>query len=362
MHRSSKVAFAAALCSLAVPGAASAATKSVFAGPPIKKAPAGVPKDGDINSFFPKAVTIHTGDSVSWKIAGFHLINIPKKGSAPSPLAVPDATKPATGVNDAAGAPFWFNGQGTPVLPSVIALGTRSGEAYTGATEFGSGLPLSAKPKPYVVTFPKAGTYTYFCQLHPGMKGKVTVVAKSKSVPSAKSDAARVKTQLDSALTTLKKLDKQKTKAANTVVAGPDSTSGPILFRFSPGTLKTKVNTPVTLTMTPGTTEDHTFTFAKNVKAAGKTAEKELLAPLGAGNPPTFAFSPKWAYPSEAPGTAVSYDGTNHGDGFLNSGVLDGSSATPFPQKFTVSFSKAGTYSYFCAIHPFMVGKITATS
>ena len=137
---------------------------------------------------------------------------------------------------------------------------------------------------------------------------------------------------------------------------------GPVLYRFSPSALTTRVGTPVTLTMTPGTTEDHTFTFAKDVKAAGKVAEKELLAPLGNDNPPTFAFSPKWAYPSEAPGTAVTYDGTNHGDGFLNSGVLDGDPKTQFPQKFTVSFSKPGTYTYFCAIHPFMVGKITATS
>ena len=65
---------------------------------------------------------------------------------------------------------------------------------------------------------------------------------------------------------------------------------------------------------------------------------------------------------ADPPGTTVSYDGTNHGDGFLNSGVLDGDSKTPFPQKFTVSFSKPGTYTFFCAIHPEMVGKITATS
>src|SRR3954454_12551931 len=77
VHRSTKVAFAAALCSLAVPAAASAATKSVVAGPPIKKAPAGVPKDGDINSFFPKSVKIHAGDSIKWTIAGFHVVNFP---------------------------------------------------------------------------------------------------------------------------------------------------------------------------------------------------------------------------------------------------------------------------------------------
>jgi plastocyanin len=361
VHRSTKVAFAAALCSLVVPGVASAATKTVIAGPPLKKAPPGVPKDADINSFFPKSVKIHAGDKVSWTIAGFHVVQFPKKGSPPPNLAVPDTSKPASGFNDAAGAPFWFNGQGPPIVPSIVALGTKSGQSYTGAAAVGSGLPVG-KPKPFVVKFPKAGTYTYYCTIHPGMKATVQVVGKAKPVPSAKADAARVKAQLAKSLATLKKLDKQKPTAANTVTAGPDSTSGPVLYRFTPDALTTKVNTPVTLQMTPGTTEDHTFTFSTNVKADGKTAEKELLAPLGNGNPPTFAFSPKWAYPSEKPGTAVTYDGTNHGNGFLNSGVLDGDSKTPFPQKFTVSFSKPGTYTFFCAIHPFMVGKITATS
>ncbi|HEY6761259.1 MAG TPA: plastocyanin/azurin family copper-binding protein [Baekduia sp.] len=362
MHGPTKVAFAATLCCLVVPGVASAATKSVVAGPPLKKAPAGVPKDGDLNEFFPKAVKIHTGDSVKWTVAGFHVVTFPKKGEAPPTLAVPDPSKPATGFNDAAGQPFWFNGQGIPFVPPVVALGTGSGKTYTGAAAVGSGVPAGEHPKPFVVKFPKAGTYTYFCTIHPGMKGTVTVVGKGKPVPSDQADAARAKTQLDTGLATLKKLDKQKVTQANTVVAGPDSTSGPVLYRYTPSSLTTKVNTPVTLTMTAGTTEDHTFTFSKNVKASGKIAEKELLAPVPGTTPPAFAFSPKWAYPSEAPGSPLVYDGTNHGDGFLNSGVLDGDPKSPFPQKVTVSFSKPGTYTFFCAIHPFMVGKITATS
>lgn len=360
MKRSPLVALTAAVCCLAVPVAASAATTSVLAGPGLKRAPAGVPKDGDLNQFFPKAVKIHVGDKVSWTIAGFHVVQFPKAGGAPPQLAVPDPSRPATGVNDAAGQPFWFNGQGTPIVPQGVALGL-PGKSYDGSAPVGSGLPLG-KPRPFVVKFTKAGSYTYFCTVHPGMKGTVSVVPKSKPAESAKAVKAAFAKQLASGLATLKRLDRQKVAAADTVVAGPDAKGGPVLYRFSPSALTTRVGTPVTLTMTPGTTEDHTFTFAKDVKTAGRTAEKELLAPLGNSTPPVFAFSPKWAYPSEAPGSTVSYDGTNHGDGFLNSGVLDGDSKTPFPQKFTVSFSKPGTYTFFCAIHPFMVGKITATS
>ena len=86
MHFRSKTVFVLAVASLAVaPGVAAAATKDVVAGPPIKKTPAGVPKDGDINQFFPSAVKVHAGDSVKFSIAGFHLINFPKK-SQPADL------------------------------------------------------------------------------------------------------------------------------------------------------------------------------------------------------------------------------------------------------------------------------------
>lgn len=361
MKRSSLVVLLAAVCCLAVSAVASAATTSVIAGPGLKRTPAGVPKDGDLNAFFPKAVKIHAGDKVSFTIAGFHVVQFPKTGAAPPSLAVPDATRPSTD-KDAAGNPFWFDGRlGTPIVPDIVALGTASGKSYDGSAATGSGLPLG-KPKPFVVTFPKAGTYTYFCTIHPGMSGTVKVVAKSKPAESARAVKAAATRQIAAGLAKLKQLDRQKVTAPNTIEAGPDAHSGATLYRFSPSALTTRVNTPVTLTMTAGTTEDHTFTFSRNVKADGKKAEAELLAPLGRGNPPTFAFSPKWAYASEAPGTAVTYDGTNHGDGFLNSGVLDGDARTPFPQKFTVSFSKPGTYTFFCAIHPFMVGKITATS
>lgn len=364
MQRRSKFAVVAALMSLAAPAVASAATKDVIAGPPLEKTPAGVPKDGDLNQFFPSAVKVHAGDSVKFSIAGFHLINFPKKGQPAPPLAAPDAKHLATNVLDAAGAPFWFNGQGTPVIPAIVGLGSGSGKSYTGAQELGSGFPSgNGPPKPFVVKFPKAGDYNYYCVLHPGMKGKVSVVAKSKPVPSAKADAARVAPQLAKGLATLKQLDKQKAPA-DTVVAGPDK-AGAVLLRYTPSALTTKVGTPTTLTMSDKTSEVHTFTFAKDVKAAIKAADATFIGPLPGSDPkgpPTLALGPKWAYPSELPGAAVAYDGNNHGDGFLNSGVLDGDPATPFPQKLSVSFSQPGTYSFFCAIHTNMTGKITVTS
>jgi plastocyanin len=363
-HQCLRIALAAvATCGLALPAAASAATKTVGLGPAPKQAPAGAPKDGDLNQFFPSSVTVHAGDSVKFQPFKFHLVNFPKAGEAPPPLASLDTTHPIADVKDAAGQPYWFNGLGTPVIPAVVSLGTGSGKAYDGTQELGSGFPAGdGPPKPFVVKFPKAGSYTYYCVLHPGMKGTVKVVAKSAPVPSDKADAKRVKAQLAKGYATLKRID-QKKAPANTVVAGPDKKSA-VLFRFTPSKLTTKVNTPITLTMTAGTSEDHTFTFAKNVKAAIKAADKTFIGPLpgtGTTGPPTLAFDPKYALSTEAPDQPIVLNGANHGDGLVNSGVLDGDAKTPFAQKVTLSFSKPGTYSYFCAIHTFMTGKITVT-
>lgn len=362
-HRYLRIALAAvAACGLALPAAASAATKTVALGPPLKKTPAGVPKDADINQFFPSSLAVHAGDSVKFQPFGFHLVNFPKKGEAAPPLATLDPAIPIANAKDAAGQPYWFNGQGTPVIPAIVGTGSGSGKPYDGTQAVGSGFPAGERPKPFVVKFPKAGTYTYYCVLHPGMKGTITVVGKAKKVPSAKADAKRVVGQLARQLGTLKQLDKGKAPA-NTIVAGPDKKSA-VLYRFTPSALATKVNTPVTLTMSSGTTEDHTFTFAKDVKAAAKAADATFIAPLpgtGKAGPPTLAFDPKWALSTEAPGQPIVIDGANHGDGLVNSGVLDGDAKTPFPQKVTVSFSKPGTYTFFCAIHTFMTGKVTVT-
>ncbi|WP_445148419.1 hypothetical protein [Baekduia sp. Peel2402] len=361
-HRSLTAIAALAACALALPGAALAATKTVALGPPVKKAPKGTPKNGDLNQFFPTSVKVHVGDSVKFAPFGFHLVNFPKQGEAPPPLASLDATHPIADAKDAAGQPFWFNGQGTPVIPAIVGIGSGSGKAYDGTQELGSGFPTGEAPKPFVVKFPKAGSYTYYCVLHPGMKGTVAVVAKSKAVPSAKADAARAKAQMDRGIAALKQVDKEKAPA-DTVIAGPDKKSA-VLYRYTPSTLTTKVGTPITLTMSAGTSEDHTFTFAKDVKKAIKAADATFIGPLpgtGTNGPPTLAFGPQWAFATEAPGQPIVLDGSNHGDGVVNSGVLDGDAKSPFPQKVQVSFSKPGTYSYFCAIHTFMTGKITVT-
>ena len=70
-----------------------------------------------------------------------------------------------------------------------------------------------------------------------------------------------------------------------------------------------------------------------------------------------FTFTPETlTVPVNSPVTWVNKDDIPHviasTDGLFKSKALD------TDQQYSFTFSKAGTYSYFCAIHPKMVGKI----
>ena len=70
-----------------------------------------------------------------------------------------------------------------------------------------------------------------------------------------------------------------------------------------------------------------------------------------------FTFSPETlTVPVNSPVTWVNKDDIPHviasTDGLFKSKALD------TDQQYSFTFSKAGTYPYFCAIHPKMVGKI----
>ena len=211
-------------------------------------------------TLFPHGTTIHVGDSIKFNPTGFHSVDIPNKGAKPLGLLAPAGT--TSGVVDAAGAPFWFNGQ--PMLGFTPALGPPGlfGKkvSYTGAKRVESGLPLSQHPKTFTVKFTKAGSYTYYCNVHSGMKGTVKVVSKSHSVPSAKADAKTLKAQVDAALKTAKALTKT-TVAPGNVSIGASGKGGVESYAMYPATQTVPVGTTVNFSMSAKSYEDHTATF-----------------------------------------------------------------------------------------------------
>jgi len=132
---------------------------------------------------------------VSWAINGFHTVSFLAKGQTPPPLIIPAIGNPISRQLDAASASFWFNGQPNQVINPVTASPS-GGKTYKGSGFLNSGLPSpSGPPAPFVVKFTKAGTYTFNCLVHPGMKGVVQVLSKSKKVPTAAQDRATANAQ-----------------------------------------------------------------------------------------------------------------------------------------------------------------------
>jgi len=189
------------------------------------------------------------------------------------------------------------------------------------------------------------------------MKGKVRVVGRNRSIPSAAKDKRAAKRQQQVTLQRVQRLttglgteDLQKT-----IQAGNDRRTGATVFRFFPQAPAYRVGDTVTLQMPPASSEAHTFTFGPT---NGNDAYNDQLANSLLGE----VFDPRGAYPSEPPPAGVpTITPTTHGNGFYNSGILDQDSASPLPASTQVRFGAAGTYHPICLIHPFTTATVTVT-
>jgi plastocyanin len=351
---------AVAAAALAIPASASAATKTVAAGPPLTKPPAGFENvAADATQFFRETTTIHVGDSVRWKMFGFHTIYFPKKGAKNVPLFIPDPSRQYAGEVDPAGQPFWFNGQ-TQVVGNPAAVFPSGGKIEDGSKANNSGAPQDDPSKfHYKLKFPKVGTYTYYCTIHPLMKARIKVLPKRAHIPSAAADKAAVRKQLARAIAELKRNLKRKDAAGNVVEAGRDSRRTSLLG-FYPAKKTVPVGTTVTFRMSTTTNEVHTVTFGSDVVLAkGGFAEKleqGVLAPLpgtGQNGPPVLGLPGAVLFPSDP--TPLAFNGTQHG-GFVSTGLLGPDK--PLPPASSVTFTSPGTYNFICLIHPEMKGQI----
>jgi plastocyanin len=337
---------------MALPAAAAAQTKVVFAGGPAGFANSLQKKyGGGVNGFLINKVTIRSGDSVLWDgkslAGGFHTVDIPAAGGSDVPLIIPEAAT-VSGVNDAAGNPFWFNGQHQLTFNPML-FAASGGHTYSGAARIESGLPLGP-PKSFKVKFTKPGVYHYFCDVHYGMRGTVVVLAKKKHAPSAKQDGKTLKAEENAYVASAKQLDKTS-PAADTVSLGAAGPNGLEVFAMFPATLNVANGTTVTFFMASQTRETHTATF-------GNTAPGGYVYQLGqtAFNSPTGAIDPRGAYPSDVPMPILTQ--SSHGNGFANTGALDRDSATPNPVSGQIKFTQPGVYHYICLIHSFMHGTV----
>lgn len=345
----------ALVAALVLPCAAQAAQKDVSLGPPVSAQKALQKTGSDVNDFFPHEVRIHVGDKVRFVPNGFHTVDLPGRRSRKLPLITP-AVQRISGSVDAAGAPFWFNGQAAVGFNRLL-LTSAFGKSrnYDGSKAVLSGLPLAQRPKPMTVKFNKTGTFRYFCDIHPGMTGIARVVSSQSSVPSAAQDQRTVRRQAASTLATAKTLARTPPPGNNTVDVGEQAKGNVSFFGFNPSALTVPTGTVVTFRMN-ASTEIHTATIGPGNP---ESEPQSYLGQVAAGlNQPVF--DPRPVFPSDPPGALAALTAAFHGNGFWNSGALDKDSTTrTVPPSNAVQFAAPGVYQVYCMIHPFMHGTIT---
>lgn len=320
-------------------------------------APGRLPHHLELSAFFPSALTVHVGDEIRFQINGLHDVAYLPPGMPRPALAIPEPSVPGGAAHDAAGVPFWFDSAPRLQLnPAVVR--PAGGGVLDPAAYANSGLPsLTGLAATYTLRFSHPGTYRLFCLVHRGMSVLVHVVPSRRRISSPARVKATAQAQVRAALRRARRLKRFKA-ARLTVLAGHDA--GPVSWmRFFPQRSRVRVGQTVTFRV-DSMMEAHTFTFGP--AAYTGAIERTLIErqPAGAG-PPAFVFNALGAYPSEPPGTPLTYTGTNHGNGFLNSGLLDTAPHTPNPASVRITFTAPGTYHFECVIHAGMDGTITVS-
>jgi plastocyanin len=259
--------------------------------------------------FLPGDITIDEGDTVTWKAnsAEIHTVTFFPGGTPQDPLAE-------------------FNPGDMSQITQV------GGTTYDGTSYYNSGLlttvptggdagPLPPVPHyaTYSLTFPDAGTFTYYCLVHGKMmRGVVHVQDAGTPYPYTQAEItadahwqARAINRDGAAL----RMQAREMSGQHRVLAGADDGYA-MLMRF---------------------------VAPRVVIHRGQKVHFLNTMSMGAPHTVTFGAEPQGPAVLQASGNAAKYRG-----GDLNSGLM------PPGAKFTVTFLKAGTYHYICALHDFM--------
>lgn len=211
-----------------------------------------------------------------------------------------EIVKGATNLKDKAYSPNPVKVQpGTTVVWKNVDTAIHTVTSGKGTADKSSGKAFDSKTlapkKEFKFTFKTAGTFDYYCMLHPAMVGKVVV---DKNAPAAGGSAPSSSTSKNTTT---------PAKTAGTVVEIVKGATNLKDKSYKPTPVKVKAGTTVTWKNVD--TAIHTVTSGKTTdKDAGKLFDSKTLAPK---------------------------------------------------KEYSFKFDKKGTFDYFCMLHPTMVGKVT---
>lgn len=215
---------------------------------------------------------------------------------------------------------------------SFIQNFPQGGTSYDGKSFFNSGLIGISGGFPggtsYSLTFPVTGNFTYLCFVHNTMFGHVHVRPAGTRYPFTQADYNRQAQQQGRALIkdgqNLLKHARAISSNHNVTVGATDGKA--MVMLFTPGNISIRVGDTVKFINRTPIDDPHTVTF---------------------GPPPTV-FPPVTPY-----GTPSNFTGQP-----LNSGLLGTHTNWISPtvgNVYTVTFKLAGTYQFYCDIHPGML-------
>ncbi|MEY2472390.1 MAG: hypothetical protein QOK28_1719 [Actinomycetota bacterium] len=302
--------------------------------PSTAKVQAGVndPKDRNIAvlAFLPASITVKTGAAVEWTAPGSepHTVTFLPAGKTPPP----------------------------PSDPAAAALREKATTgAYDGTQSFSSTIfPTGPKPETYSLTFSKAGSYNYYCLLHPGMLGTVKVVDDATTADSQSAIDGRAKTEQAKWLTEGRAAKKALTEAPVKKTANADGTN--------------------TWTILMGGGSQHTDVLAFQPANADIKAGDKVVFLNDSNAPHTASFkgtkelpqnpeSPEAMKPSPGPSPQTLNATDAFNSGWLPPNAPPGQGPPEAARSFTFVVPKAGTYNYVCLLHApsGMGGSLTAT-
>jgi plastocyanin len=290
--------------------------------------PAGNHNTEAVDQFYPRVLTIHPGDKVTWTINSSNEVHTVSFG--------PDSILRHLEDPQVQFTPKMVNGKMQLVAnPAVLfpsargpLVETDSGSAKTLVNCGAMGPAGSPNAQACTVTFPNLGSFNYDCLLHSGipgfgdMDGTINVVP----VPMAKDNTWTVRAGTGTPL---------------------DANDG-----FVPDHLTIHVGDKVS--WVSGGVLFHTVSFGID------PLKTPLFIPVANGpQGPTLAFNPVIATPAIPAGGMYSGGVANSGLE-LKGNYLNKPGETYVAAPFALTFTKAGTYTYYCLVHgPSMTGTIT---
>ncbi len=367
---------------LAAPSAALQATEQTFfiqvggqLGDDFKRLPA------EGRRFYPEEVMVHKGDLITYSVQGFHTVTV-----LPTGTNVDDWV--ATNVTSIDGAyslvkPDPDDGPGELKYNTAIdtqeSCGTSTDDAcvYNGTTQFHCGPVMGEPCESFTIRVQNnpGETFTVLSVLQPDMRQTITVVDQNQTAD----DPAVVSAEAGSAITedtvaarTVHRRFKDKRVKRNGAFqawVGIDRTTFSLMAMY-PKKLSFRKGSKVNFRFSQLIHEPHTATMPG--VALGTTSEHFLVPvcdPDGDdGTQPDMTATFSDDAPPCPEGSELEFDidaivGTQQGNGIFtgrsdyeNSGILGPASMGLSSDPWMVKVKKDGRY--FCAIHPFMKGKL----